>query len=193
MSFFFLQYLWSFENFPLWLGRCLWLSPFSFLMLQIMLLSFLVGFLRFWKPCKSLGSMALCFENMIWSTLSKFLYIYKTMHTMTPRQIIYIYTLFYLLFFQLIRFLVYDLALLCHYILTFVLFLFFFWLRWIFVAVHGLSLVPASGGYSSLWCVGFSLQWLLLLQSMGSRHASFSSCGIWAQSLWLVGSREQAQ
>ena len=112
---------------------------------------------------------------------------------MTPRQIIYIYTLFYLLFFQLIRFLVYDLALLCHYILTFVLFLFFFWLRWIFVAVHGLSLVPASGGYSSLWCVGFSLQWLLLLQSMVSRHASFSSCGIWAQSLWLVGSREQAQ
>ena len=46
---------------------------------------------------------------------------------------------------------------------------FFFWLRWVFVAVHRLSLVVASGGYSSLWCVGFSLQWLLLLRSMGPR------------------------
>ena len=42
-------------------------------------------------------------------------------------------------------------------------------------------LVAASGGYSSLWCVGFSLWWLLLLQNMGSRHASFSSCGMRAQ------------
>ena len=37
--------------------------------------------------------------------------------------------------------------------------------------MHGLSLVAASGGYSSLQCMGFSSQWLLLLQSMGSRHA----------------------
>ena len=41
----------------------------------------------------------------------------------------------------------------------------------------GLSLVAASRGYSSLWCTGFSLQWLLLLWSSGSRHAGFSSCG----------------
>ena len=34
----------------------------------------------------------------------------------------------------------------------------------------------ASRGYSSLRCVGFSLQWLLLLRSIGSRHAGFSSC-----------------
>ena len=54
----------------------------------------------------------------------------------------------------------------------------------------GFSLVVASGGYSSLRCVGFSLQWLLLLQSMGSRRTGFSSCGAWAQQLWLVGSRE---
>ena len=47
----------------------------------------------------------------------------------------------------------------------------YFWLCWVFVAAHGLSLVVVSGGYSSLWCVGFSLQWLLLLQSMGSRCA----------------------
>ena len=43
------------------------------------------------------------------------------------------------------------------------------WLRWVFVAARGLSLVVASGGYSSLRCAGFSLQWLLLLQSTGSR------------------------
>ena len=36
-------------------------------------------------------------------------------------------------------------------------------------------------GYSSLQCAGFSLQWLLLLRSTGSRCASFSSCGTWAQ------------
>ena len=58
--------------------------------------------------------------------------------------------------------------------------LFIFWLRWVFVAVRGLSLVAASGGYSSLWCAGFSLRWLLLLWSRGSRHTGFSSCGMWA-------------
>ena len=53
------------------------------------------------------------------------------------------------------------------------LFIIYFWLHWVFVAARGLSLVAASGGYSSLWCEGFSLQWLLLL--------------------WLTGSRAQAQ
>ena len=43
--------------------------------------------------------------------------------------------------------------------------------------MRGLSLVAASGGYSSLRCAGFSLQWLLLLRSTGSRCAGFSSCG----------------
>ena len=51
----------------------------------------------------------------------------------------------------------------------------YFWLLWVFTVA--LSLVVASGVYSSLWCAGFSLQWLLLLRSMGSRHAGFSSCG----------------
>ena len=50
------------------------------------------------------------------------------------------------------------------------------WLCWIFIAVCGLSLALASRGYSSLWCVGFSLWWLLLLQSMGSVCRGFSSC-----------------
>ena len=48
---------------------------------------------------------------------------------------------------------------------------FYFWLRWVFVAMHGLSLVTASGGYSSLRCMGFSLRLLLLLgaQAVGAR------------------------
>ena len=38
-----------------------------------------------------------------------------------------------------------------------------------------LSLVVAHGGYSSLRCPGFSLHWLLLLRSRGSRRLGFSS------------------
>ena len=68
----------------------------------------------------------------------------------------------------------------------------YFWLCWVFVAC-GLSLVAVSGGYPLLRCAGFSLRWLLLLQSTGSRCTGFSSCGSWAQQLWLVGSRAQAQ
>ena len=57
----------------------------------------------------------------------------------------------------------------------------YFWLHWVFAAVFGLSLVVVSGGYSSLRCVGFSLWWLLLLRSTGSRRVVFSSCGMRAQ------------
>ena len=45
----------------------------------------------------------------------------------------------------------------------------------LFLAVLGLHclagfpLVASSGGYSELWCTGFSQQWLLL-QSAGSRR-----------------------
>ena len=63
----------------------------------------------------------------------------------------------------------------------------YFWLHWVFVAAHGLSLVVASGGYSFLRCVGFSLWWLLLLWSTGSRHMDFSSCSTWAQQLQRTG------
>ena len=69
----------------------------------------------------------------------------------------------------------------------------YFWLHWVFGAARGLSLVVVSGGYSSLRCAGFSLRWLLLLWNTGSRRMGFSSCGMWAQKLWLVGSRAQAQ
>ena len=61
----------------------------------------------------------------------------------------------------------------------FILFI-YFWLCWVFVTVHGLSLVAVSRGYSSLQCAGFSLWWLLLLRSTCSR--------VQAQELWHVGS-----
>ena len=57
----------------------------------------------------------------------------------------------------------------------------------------GFSLVAAWEGYSLLRWAGFSLWWLLLLWSTGSRHVGFSSCGTQAQQLWLTGSRVQAQ
>ena len=38
---------------------------------------------------------------------------------------------------------------------------FFFWLHWVFIAAHGLSLVAMSGS--------FLLQWPLFFQSVGSR------------------------
>ena len=69
----------------------------------------------------------------------------------------------------------------------------YFWLCCVFIAIHELSLVAASRGYSLLRCAGFSLWWLLLLRSTGSRHVGFSSCGTWARQLWLTGSRAQAQ
>ena len=59
--------------------------------------------------------------------------------------------------------------------------LFYFWLRWVFVAARGLSLVAASRVYSSLRCSGFLLRWLLWLQNTGSRHIGFSSCSTRAQ------------
>ena len=53
-------------------------------------------------------------------------------------------------------------------IFKFILFI-YFWLHWVFIAARGLSLVGTSGGYSSLWYLGFSSWWLLLLRSKGSR------------------------
>ena len=53
----------------------------------------------------------------------------------------------------------------------------YFWQRWVFVAVQGLSLVEASRSYSLVSCADFSLWWFLLLHSMGSRARGLSSCG----------------
>ena len=50
-------------------------------------------------------------------------------------------------------------------------------MRWVLSAACGLSPVAASGGYSSLWRVGFSLQWPLPPWSTGSRRVGFGSWG----------------
>ena len=70
----------------------------------------------------------------------------------------------------------------CHSFFFFNLF-YFFGRVLVFFAAHRLSLVVASGGYSLLRCAGFSLRWLLLLQSTGSvvvahRLSCFAACGI---------------
>ena len=79
------------------------------------------------------------------------------------------------------------------FIYLFIYLLIYLWLCWVFVAVRRLSLVVASGGYSLLWCAGFSVQWRLLLRSTGSRHEGFSSCGSWAleRRLGSCGTRAQ--
>ena len=46
--------------------------------------------------------------------------------------------------------------------------------------VMGFSLVAQAGAALELWCVGFSLWWLFLLQSKGSGVYGLSSCGSWA-------------
>ena len=63
-------------------------------------------------------------------------------------------------------------------LLLFLILFIYFWLRWVFVAVHRFSLVAVSGGYSSLRYAGFSWRRLLFLRSMDSRCAGFSSCGL---------------
>ena len=51
------------------------------------------------------------------------------------------------------------------------IYLFIYGLCWVFVSVRGLSLVAASRGHSSSWCVVLSLSCPLLLRSTGSRRA----------------------
>ena len=75
------------------------------------------------------------------------------MQLFTPRGI---YLCFFLFFFNLIVYFFLFLKILVSY----------FWLHCVFVA-RGLSLVATSGGYSSLWCTGFSLRWLLFLAEHG--------------------------
>ena len=69
----------------------------------------------------------------------------------------------------------------------FLIYFIYFWLCWVFVSVRGLSLVVASGGHSSSWCVGLSLSRPLLLRSTSSRragsvvvaHGPSCSTGMW--------------
>ena len=48
-----------------------------------------------------------------------------------------------------------------YFILNVFILLIYFWLRWVFIAAHRLSLVATSQGYSTLQCAGFSLRWLI--------------------------------
>ena len=57
--------------------------------------------------------------------------------------------------------------------------LIYFWLHCVCIAVCRLSLGAMSGS--------FSLRWLLLLWTIGSRCTGFSSCSTWAQWLWHMG------
>ena len=68
----------------------------------------------------------------------------------------------------------------------FLCFFTYFWLCWVFIAAHRLSLVVASGDYSSLRCEGFPLWWLLLLQSRASGAHGPYSCGARAQVLCSI-------
>ena len=55
-----------------------------------------------------------------------------------------------------------------------------------FTAAQGLSLVVEIGAaFLSQWAA-FSLQWLLLLWSLGSAYAGLSSCSTWVQWLQLA-------
>ena len=62
---------------------------------------------------------------------------------------------------------------------------FYFWLCWVFVAVHGLSLVSGSCGYFSLWFSSFSWcgAWAL-----GARAQQLQDMSLVAQ--WHVGSSQ---
>ena len=66
-------------------------------------------------------------------------------------------------------------------------FFFLFCLHWVFVAACRLSLVVASGGYSSLQCVGFSCggfsccgAWALGVRASVVAVRGLSGCGSWA-------------
>ena len=64
----------------------------------------------------------------------------------------------------------------CFVFYSFILFILFLAALGLRCWAQAFSLVAVRGGYSSLWCPGFSLQWLLLLWSTGSRREGFSSC-----------------
>ena len=65
-------------------------------------------------------------------------------------------------------------------------FIFFFLLFWVFVAAQTFLQLWRAAVTLQLWCTSFSLWWLLLLQSMGSRAHSL-------QQFCLPGSTAQAQ
>ena len=71
------------------------------------------------------------------------------------------------------------LSLFIFYFYEFILFI-YFWLPGSLGCTWAFSSC-SERGYSLLRCTGFSLRWLLLLQTTGSRCTGFSSCGTQAQ------------
>ena len=57
------------------------------------------------------------------------------------------------------------------------LFIYYFWLQYVSVAAHGLSLDAASGGYSPVAARGLPILGLLLWWGMASTAPRLSSCG----------------
>ena len=53
----------------------------------------------------------------------------------------------------------------------------YLWWQWVSVAVRGLSLVAVSGSDCLVVVCRLLIAGLLVLQSVGSRHVGFSSCG----------------
>ena len=83
------------------------------------------------------------------------------------------------------------------YFLKFILFIYlfiYFWLRWVFVAEHGLSLVAASRGYSSFRCGGYSScgAWALGARASVVAARGLSSCSLWALECRLSSCGAQA-
>ena len=71
---------------------------------------------------------------------------------------------------------------------------FFFFFAVLGLCCWALAFSSCRGrSYSSLQWAGFSLQWLLLLRSTGSRHVDFSSCGSRALERRLSSCGTQAQ
>ena len=68
-----------------------------------------------------------------------------------------------------------------------------FLLCWVFVAAHGLFSVCGEQGLLFVVVIRLLIVVASLVGSMGSRCVGFSSCGTWAQQLWLTGCRAQAQ
>ena len=66
----------------------------------------------------------------------------------------------------------------------------YFWLHWVFIAVHWLSLVAASRGNCSLRCVGFSF--VVAVASLVAEHELQTvGSGVWCMGLvapWIVES-----
>ena len=56
----------------------------------------------------------------------------------------------------------------------------YFWLGWVFIAVQTFLWSQGAGATPQLQCVGFSLRWLLSLQSTCSRYTDFCGCNSWA-------------